>query len=104
MVNAGVKSAFTHCMYSQQEFFDDEKQNNDEKEKKVNIAERVSAKRRLDYQDAETARIQFKDELETLKRSVDRTAADLDDARTKSTHLSREIKDKRRKLVILPCF
>ncbi len=79
------------------EFFDDEKQNNAEKEKKVDIAERVSAKKRLDYQDSETARVQFKDELETLKHSVDRTAADLDNARTKSTHLSREVKDKRKK-------
>ncbi len=91
-------------MHTQQEFFDDEKRNNAEKDKKVKIAERVSAKRRLEYQDAEAARIQFKDELETLKHSVDRTAADLDDARTKSTHLSREVKDKRRKLVISPCL
>ena len=66
----------------------------------MNIAERVSAKKRLEYQDAETARILFKDELETLKYSVDHTAGDLDNARAKSTHLSREIKDKRRKLVI----
>ncbi len=36
-------------------------------------------------------------QLETLKYSVDRVAADLDSTRAKSTHLSREIKDKRKK-------
>ena len=80
-----------------QEFLDDENENNDEKDKKVTIAERVSAKKRLEYQEAETSRVQFKDELETLKYSVDRTAADLDSSRARSTHLSREIKDKRKK-------
>ena len=49
-----------------QEFLDDEKKNNVEKEKTLNTAERQAAKLRLDYQDTETARIQFKDEVYTI--------------------------------------
>lgn len=45
------------------EFLDQEKQNNEEVTKKVNMAERQSAKMRLDCQAAETGRMQFKDEV-----------------------------------------
>ena len=45
------------------EFLDQEKQNNEEVTKKVSMAERQAAKMRLDCQDAETARMQFKDEV-----------------------------------------
>ena len=71
--------------------------NNAEKEKTLNDAERLSAKMRLGCQDAEASRIQFRDELETLKYSVDRAASDLDSTRAQSKELTREIKDKRRK-------
>ena len=80
-----------------QEFFDNEKKNNAEKEKKLSDAERLSAKMRLGYQDAEASRIQFRDELETLKYSVDRAATDLDSTRAQSKELTREIRDKRKK-------
>ena len=52
-------------MKEKHEFLDQEKQNNEEVTKKVSIAERQSAKMRLDYQDAETGRLQFKDEVHT---------------------------------------
>ena len=52
---------------------------------------------RLGYQDAEASRIQFRDELETLKYSVDRAASDLESTRAQSKELTREIKDKRNK-------
>jgi Flp pilus assembly protein TadB len=45
------------------EFLEAEKLNAEEVEKKVNMSERQSAKMRLDLQDAETMRIQFKDEV-----------------------------------------
>ena len=45
------------------EFLEEEKRNAEEVEKKVNMSERQSAKMRLDLQDAETLRIQFKDEV-----------------------------------------
>ena len=80
-----------------QEFFDNEKRNNAEKDKKLNDAERQSAKMRLNYQDAEASRIQFRDELETLKYSVDRVASDLESTRAQSKELTREIKDRRKK-------
>ena len=76
---------------------DREKENNRETDKKMTVAERFAAKSRLEYQAAETARIQVKDELETLKYSVDRMSADLESTRGKSTQLSRDIKDKRKK-------
>lgn len=40
--------------------------NNQEKEKKVGVAERQAAKMRLEYQDAEQIRIQFQDEVTTI--------------------------------------
>lgn len=78
-------------------FLDHEKENNYEMDRKLTASERLSAKNRLEYQATETARIQVKDELETLKYSVDRTAADLESNRGRSAHLTKEIKDKRKK-------
>ena len=52
---------------------------------------------RLGCQDAEASRIQFRDELETLKYSVDRAASDLESTRAQSKELTREIKDRRKK-------
>ena len=83
--------------HNSQEFLDNEKKNNAEKDKKLNDAERLSAKTRLAQQDAEASRIQFRDELETLKYSVDRVASDLESTRAQSKELTREIKDKRKK-------
>ena len=53
------------CSSRVQEFLDGEKRNNQEKEKKLGVLERDAAKTRLTYQDAETARIAFKDEVHT---------------------------------------
>ena len=80
-----------------QEFLDREKENNFEVDKKQKAAERLAAKIRLDYQTCETNRLQVKDELETLKYSVDRSATDLESARGQSAQLTKEIKDKRKK-------
>ena len=44
--------------------------------------ERQVAKQRLEYNEAESSRLQFKDELETLIYTVDRTAADLETLRS----------------------
>ena len=52
------------CSSRVQEFLDGEKRNNQEKEKKLGVLERDAAKTRLTYQDAETARIAFKDEVQ----------------------------------------
>lgn len=84
-------------MHAFQEFLDREKENNYEMDKKQEAAERLSAKIRLDCQTAETTRLQVKDELETLKYSVDRSAADLESARGQSMQMSKDIKDRRKK-------
>ena len=59
--------------------------NNNELEKKHSITGRSVAKQRLDYNEAESSRLQFRDELETLKYTVDRTAADLESLRGDAT-------------------
>ena len=46
-----------------QQFLDGEIANNQEKEKKISLLERQSAKFRLDYQNNENARILFQDEV-----------------------------------------
>ncbi|KAL9963526.1 hypothetical protein ACROYT_G027041 [Oculina patagonica] len=74
-----------------QKFMESELANNQEKEKKVGVAERQAAKLRLEYQDAEQIRIQFQDELDTLRYTVDRTAKDLDSARQKHNLLKKEV-------------
>lgn len=62
------------------------------------MAERQAAKLRLEYQDSEQLRIQFQDELDTLKYTVDRTAKDLDMARQKYNLLKKEITNRIEKL------
>lgn len=46
-----------------QQFLDNEIENNAEQEKKISIAERTAARIRSDYQEAETQRVQFQDEV-----------------------------------------
>ena len=46
------------------QFLENEIENNTEQEKKISTAERTSAKLRLDFNEAETARIQFHDEVD----------------------------------------
>ena len=44
--------------------------NNQEKEKKVGVAERQAAKLRLEYQDSEQIRIQFQDEVNLAIKKI----------------------------------
>ena len=50
-----------------QQFLDNEIENNTEQEKKISIAERTAARIRSDYQEAETQRVQFQDEVKFLE-------------------------------------
>ena len=52
--------------YIMQEFLDGEKKNNEEKEKAMGVMERQSIKTRLTYQEAETARLTFKNEVTNI--------------------------------------
>lgn len=72
-------------------FLEGEIENNTEKERTLNADIRKVAKSRLDFQDAENSRIQFRDELETLKYSVDRVGTDLYTTRAQVIHLTREL-------------
>lgn len=83
----------------QQQFLDNELNNNNEKEKKISAAERIAAKLRLQYQNVENARLQFEDELETLKYTVDRTAKDLDNSRKQVAELKKEVSKREEKLI-----
>lgn len=99
MIDSIVFSQHRFTFYFQ-EFLDREKGNNDEIDKKLKYTEKLAAKMRLECQASEGTRIQVKDELETLKYTVDKCATDLESARGQSSHLGREIKDKRTKWVI----
>ena len=46
-----------------QQFLDNEVENNREQEKRISIAERTAARIRSEYQEAETQRVQFQDEV-----------------------------------------
>ncbi|XP_064615155.1 coiled-coil domain-containing protein 39-like [Liolophura sinensis] len=82
-----------------QQFYENEMDNNQEFEKKISVAERTAAKMRQDYTEAETQRVQFSDELEALKRTVDRTATDLEVTRANVNMLKKDIVDKNNKLI-----
>ena len=57
------------CFNVLQDFLDSELNNNAEREKKVSTSERNSAKLRLQYQDAENARVRFQDEVDCAKKN-----------------------------------
>ncbi|XP_065679136.1 coiled-coil domain-containing protein 39 isoform X2 [Hydra vulgaris] len=74
-----------------QKFLDNELNNNKEKEKKISASERQAAVLRLTYQDMEIKRLEFLDELETLKYSVDKIGRDVNNARKAEMELKKEI-------------
>ncbi|BFZ06218.1 hypothetical protein BsWGS_09257 [Bradybaena similaris] len=79
-------------------FLDHEKENNIEYEKKISAAERQSAQVRMELLQAEQQKLQFENETNTLKRTVDRTALDLELTRAAVNHLKKDISDKNAKL------
>lgn len=62
-----VNLFFIFLLKKYQKFLESELANNQEKEKKVGVAERQAAKLRLEYQDSEQIRIQFQDEVNQKK-------------------------------------
>ncbi|XP_070537855.1 coiled-coil domain-containing protein 39-like [Ptychodera flava] len=81
-----------------QQFLENEIENNKEFEKKIQNTDRLAAKLRIEYQDQETQRIQFSDELATLKFTVERTATDLESMRKQVSDLKKDVEDKTFKL------
>ncbi|XP_067948183.1 coiled-coil domain-containing protein 39-like [Watersipora subatra] len=80
------------------QFLESQENNNEEMEKKISVAERNAARLRLEYQDADSERVKFADELDALKRTVDRTNQDLETTRTQVSQLKKDIMDKQNKL------
>ena len=80
-----------------EQFLSNEKDNNKEQEKKISLAERTAGRVRQEYQEAEAQRDQFHSELDALKRTVDRTAVDLETTRAQVTGLKKEQADKQQK-------
>ncbi|XP_071950306.1 coiled-coil domain-containing protein 39-like [Antedon mediterranea] len=93
-VKADVR-AHEETVAEKQQFLENELENNEEQQKKIQSTDRLSAKLRIDYQDTETQRGQFADELETLKCTVERTATDLEAMRKTVTELKRNVEDKK---------
>eukprot|EP00118_Oscarella_pearsei_P001072 m.6513 g.6513 ORF g.6513 m.6513 type:complete len:941 (+) comp16077_c0_seq2:56-2878(+) len=84
-----------------QNFLESEMANNQEQDKRIALTERYLAKMRLDYQNSETSRMQFHDELETLKYAVERTNTDLMSMRSECQHLKKELREKTQRLELL---
>ncbi|XP_064021652.1 coiled-coil domain-containing protein 39 [Pogoniulus pusillus] len=82
-------------------FLVNETLNNMEYEKKISSAEREAVSLQNQYQVQDTYRVQLQDELDALKSTVDRTAADLESLRTKITNLKKEIQKKQARLSFL---
>ncbi|KAF6040654.1 CCDC39 [Bugula neritina] len=80
------------------QFLESQENNNEEMEKKISVAERNAARLRLEYQEADSDRVRFADELDALKRTVDRTNQDLEITRTQVSQLKKDIMDKQGKL------
>ncbi|XP_074657844.1 coiled-coil domain-containing protein 39-like [Tubulanus polymorphus] len=81
-----------------QQFLDNEIENNKEMEKKISVSERQAGRVRLDWQDAEKSRTAFQDELDALRRTVDRTAIDLETTRSTVSQLRKDVQEKHDKL------
>lgn len=79
-------------------FLENEENNNEEKDKQIQITERTAARLRIQYQEEELARDQFNSELEALKRTCDRTAIDLEVTRSQITQLKRDAAEKQQQL------
>uniref|UniRef100_A0A8C5R1E6 Coiled-coil domain-containing protein 39 n=1 Tax=Leptobrachium leishanense TaxID=445787 RepID=A0A8C5R1E6_9ANUR len=80
------------------QFLKSEIDNNKEYENKISSAERKAAKLRLEHQEQEAIQSQLKDELDTLKVTVDRTATELEVLRTEVSNLKKELQNKENRL------
>lgn len=79
------------------QFLESQEENNREMDKKISLVEREAARLRLQYQDAETDRMRFGDELDALKRTVERTNQELETTRSHVTQLKKDIIEKQKK-------
>uniref|UniRef100_A0A8C6GYF4 Coiled-coil domain-containing protein 39 n=1 Tax=Mus spicilegus TaxID=10103 RepID=A0A8C6GYF4_MUSSI len=74
-------------------FLENEVENNIEYERRISVAERKVFKCRMDYQRHEGNRSQLKDELDTLKTTLNRTSSDLQALRKNISKVKKDIFD-----------
>ncbi|XP_023563318.1 coiled-coil domain-containing protein 39 [Octodon degus] len=79
-------------------FLENEIGNNTEYEKKISAADRKVLKCRTDYQNHETIRSQLKEELDSLKATVNRTASDLEALRKNISKIKKDSLEERERL------
>ncbi|TKC52840.1 hypothetical protein EI555_003422 [Monodon monoceros] len=79
-------------------FLESEIGNNTEYEKKISVADRKVLKCRTEYQCHETKRIQLKDELDTLKATVNRSSSDLEALRKNISKVKKDINEETTRL------
>ncbi|KAJ3023472.1 Coiled-coil domain-containing protein 39 [Thoreauomyces humboldtii] len=81
-----------------QRFLDQQNDNNDETDKKIALTERAVSKFRFDQTQANAGLIQFQDELEVLRNTLNKTATDLVNKRGEVVNLKDDLNDKHDKL------
>uniref|UniRef100_A0A4X1V2D4 Coiled-coil domain-containing protein 39 n=1 Tax=Sus scrofa TaxID=9823 RepID=A0A4X1V2D4_PIG len=79
-------------------FLESEIGNNTEYEKKISVADRKVLKCRTEYQRHETNRSQLKDELDSLKATVNRSSSDLEALRKNISKIKKDINEETTRL------
>ncbi|XP_037381051.1 coiled-coil domain-containing protein 39 [Talpa occidentalis] len=79
-------------------FLESEIGNNAEFEKKISLADRKVLKCKVEYQLHETTRSQLKDELDTLKVTVNRSSSDLEALRKNTCKVKKDIQEETARL------
>ncbi|XP_015993517.2 coiled-coil domain-containing protein 39 [Rousettus aegyptiacus] len=79
-------------------FLESEIGNNAEYEKKISVADRKVLKCRMEYQQHETNRNQLKDELDSLKATVNRSSSDLEALRKNISKIKKDIQEEKTRL------
>ncbi|XP_045395696.1 LOW QUALITY PROTEIN: coiled-coil domain-containing protein 39 [Lemur catta] len=74
-------------------FLENEIGNNTEYEKRISVADRKLLKCKAEYQHHETNRSQLKDELDSLKATVNRTSSDLEALRKNISEIKRDMNE-----------
>ncbi|KAJ3177443.1 Coiled-coil domain-containing protein 39 [Geranomyces variabilis] len=81
-----------------QRFLDQQNETNAETEKTIGLTERAVSKYRFDQNQANASLIQFQDELEVLRNTLNKTATDLVNKRGEVVNLKDDLHDKTEKL------
>ncbi|KAI9007353.1 coiled-coil domain-containing 39-like protein [Gaertneriomyces semiglobifer] len=81
-----------------QEFLEQQHEANTETEKNIALAERNVAKIRSEQQQSQQSLLEFRDELDVLRSTLNKTAADLVNRKSEVSNLEGELQDKHSKL------